>query len=89
VANRKHTKKEIAALRTRRQAAHHAVPEYKDPNQVLTIPQWCARNTYSNVAGRKFLLSGKGPPLLKLSVRRYGVRVGDDNAWKDRLAKQA
>ena len=81
--------KRRAELRERRKAAHQPVPKYDNPHQVLSIEQWCALNGYSVVAGRKKLRAGQGPLLLKLSARRYGIRVSDDIAWKDDLAKQS
>jgi hypothetical protein len=89
MAGRKHSRKEVLALRAKRHTAREAVTQYQNPHQVLSIPQWCALNNYSVIAGRKKLMSGEGPPLLKLSERRYGVRVGDDIAWKEALAKAA
>ena len=89
MANRKHTANEIKALARKRDAARVPMPTFTNPHQVLSIAQWAALCGYSVQAARKLLLAGKGPPLLKLSARRYGIRVSDHIAWLDRLAKEA
>jgi hypothetical protein len=86
MANRKHTKKELEALRARQEAQREATTQYQNDNQVLTFIQWCRLNNFSTATGKRILQGDNGPPVLWFSQRRKGIRVGDDRKWKQRLA---
>ena len=50
---------------------------------VLTFLQWCAINGISERTGRRILNDGSGPPVLRLSARRIGIRESDNAAWQE------
>jgi hypothetical protein len=55
--------------------------------QVLTFFEWCQINRFSERTGRRILKSGQGPPVVRLSERRIGVRVGDNREWQASRAR--
>jgi predicted DNA-binding transcriptional regulator AlpA len=89
MANRRHTKKELKALRAKRQADRDAVYQFENPDQVLSFPEWVRLVGLSRDAGYRLLHSGGGPRLLRLGIRRIGIRLSDHRGWLDRLAKEA
>jgi hypothetical protein len=82
LANFKHTKAELDALRVRREAAREASTDFTNDNQVLTHTQWCALNNFSGATGKRIIASGEGPPIIRLSARRYGISVGANRKWQ-------
>jgi predicted DNA-binding transcriptional regulator AlpA len=66
--------KEIAERR-REQVAEHR-------DKVLTFSQWCDVNNFSIATGRRIINAGNGPPVLRLSPRRIGVRESDNRDWQ-------
>jgi predicted DNA-binding transcriptional regulator AlpA len=62
-----------------------------DPNayRVLKFADWIKLAGVSRSTGLKILDSGNGPPKIKLSKRRFGVRLADHQKWVDRLARKA
>jgi predicted DNA-binding transcriptional regulator AlpA len=60
-----------------------------DPYQVLPFREWIKLAGISRSTGWRILHDGTGPKILKLSERRYGVRVIDHIRWTDRLARKA
>jgi hypothetical protein len=60
-----------------------------NPYQVLSVNQWFVLADLSPSTGWKLLHSGEGPPMLRITERRYGVRVIDHQKWTDKLVKEA
>jgi predicted DNA-binding transcriptional regulator AlpA len=56
-----------------------------DDYKVLTFKQWIDLVGISRSTGLRILDSGEGPPKIRLSERRFGVRLSDHLAW---LAKK-
>jgi len=53
-----------------------------DDDRVLRFADWCRLNSFSIATGRRIVQSGQGPPIIELSARRLGIRVGDNRAWQ-------
>jgi hypothetical protein len=86
---RAYTEKELIERRARRHATREINTQYQNPNQVVTIDQWAKLAGFSYSTARRVLASGDGPPLLRISARRYGIRISDHLRWQERLAKEA
>jgi predicted DNA-binding transcriptional regulator AlpA len=56
-----------------------------DAYRFLTFKQWIKLIGVSRSTGLRILDSGEGPPKIKLSERRFGIRVSDHLKW---LAKK-
>ena len=54
-----------------------------EDQKVLAIKQWCDLNSFSVPTGKRVIASGEGPPVVLLSARRLGVRVGDNRRWQE------
>jgi hypothetical protein len=52
------------------------------PDQILTFPEWCALNSFSERTGRRVLTGPDGPTVTKLSAHRIGITVGDNRRWQ-------
>jgi hypothetical protein len=50
--------------------------------RVLTFAQWCALNGISPATGRRLIKTGRGPPLVQLSDRRFGITIAANAAWQ-------
>lgn len=57
-----------------------------DGDRVMSFRQWCALNNFSAATGRRVLAAGAGPPVIRLSSRRIGIRLRDNRAWQDQRA---
>jgi hypothetical protein len=81
---RKKTPAEIEAERVRRDAERARIAQYTNPNQVLTVTQWCWLNSLSEATGKRIIDLGppRGPIVTELSPRRRGITVGDNVAWQ-------
>jgi hypothetical protein len=64
-----------------READRALITKVENPNQVLTFRQWCLLAGFSVDTGRRLVASGHGPPVVQLSARRIGVRLGDHARW--------
>jgi predicted DNA-binding transcriptional regulator AlpA len=71
---------ERKAERRRQQAAQRAARDHLD--RVLTFRDWCAVNSFHPATGRRLIARGEGPPTVKLSERRIGIRESDNAAWQ-------
>jgi len=60
-----------------------------DPAQVLRVKEWIKLVGLCPDLAWRMLRSGQGPRLLKLSERRYGIKVADHLEWLERCAKAA
>jgi hypothetical protein len=89
MARHKLTKKELAERRARRHAKRETSTNFANDDQVLNFPQWCALNGFSEPTGKRVLASGDGPPVVWLSARRRGVRVGDNRRWQEARIRSA
>jgi predicted DNA-binding transcriptional regulator AlpA len=58
-------------------------PRWRDPNAVLTLREWAELTSLSLPTAKEILSSGNGPPVVKVSPRRIGIRYGDHCAWLD------
>ena len=54
---------------------------HPDDDVVDTFKQWCIDNGFSEATGRRLLASGRGPAIVRLSTRRFGIRRKDNRAW--------
>jgi hypothetical protein len=52
-------------------------------NRVMTFKAWCDLNGFSIPTGRRIIASGDGPPVLRMSARRIGIRVCDNEDWQE------
>jgi predicted DNA-binding transcriptional regulator AlpA len=86
MANRKHTKRELRALRERRQADRDEVFQFNNPHAVLSFPQWARLVGLSRDAAYRLIHSGDGPKTLRLGVRRIGIRLRDHEQWLEKRA---
>jgi predicted DNA-binding transcriptional regulator AlpA len=86
MANRRHTKKELEALRAKREAAREAAIRSDNPNKVLSFPEWVMLVGLSRDAGYRLLNSNNGPRTIRLGTRKIGIRLSDHNAWIERRA---
>ena len=89
MAPHKLTTKQRAERRAKQHADREALTQYTNDNQVLTIAQWCALNSFSVPAGKRVIASGEGPPVVLLSARRKGIRVGDNRRWQEARIRSA
>lgn len=81
--------KELAERRAKRHADREASTQYGNPAQVITIDQWARLANISYSTARRILFEQKdGPPLLRISKRRYGIRIADHLQWQQRLAAE-
>jgi hypothetical protein len=88
-ARRSHSKAE--AERRQRQRAQSdpardraqalALMERLNDDAVLTFAQWICLLGIGARTGRRILRNGHGPPIVWLSERRMGIRVGAHRAW--------
>ena len=60
-----------------------------DAYRVLTFKQWIDLAGVSRSTGLRILDSGEGPPKIRLSERRFGIRLSDHLKWCERLARKA
>jgi hypothetical protein len=51
-------------------------------DQVLSFHEWCRLNRISERTGRRILERPDGPPIVRLSPRRIGIRVGANRVWQ-------
>jgi hypothetical protein len=85
---RKHTAKQLAERQAKRRAERDGLAQSDNPNQIVDIPAWAklAGLSYSG-AMRKLFVTKDGPPPLRISKHRWGIRLGDHVRWMERLAK--
>lgn len=59
------------------------------PDQVLTFPEWCRLNRFSERTGRRVLAGEHGPPpkVTMLSPRRIGITIGANRRWQAARAR--
>jgi predicted DNA-binding transcriptional regulator AlpA len=60
-----------------------------DQYKVLSLKQWIQLLGVSRSTALRILESGEGPPKIRLSERRFGIRLGDHIKWTERLARKA
>ena len=63
--------------------ARQSTAPQRQHSPVLSFLQWCAINGISERTGRRILSDGSGPPVLRLSARRIGIRESDNAAWQE------
>lgn len=51
-------------------------------DSVMTFPEWCLLNGFSESTGMRLIASGKGPTFVRISARRKGVTVGENRRWQ-------
>jgi predicted DNA-binding transcriptional regulator AlpA len=61
----------------------------RDAYKILTFKQWIGLAGISHSTGKRILESGEGPPKIRLSDRRFGIRLIDHQKWTERLARKA
>jgi hypothetical protein len=59
-----------------------------DAYKVLSFKEWIALVGVSISTGKR-ILETDGPPVLRLSARRIGIRLIDHQKWTERLARKA
>jgi predicted DNA-binding transcriptional regulator AlpA len=52
------------------------------PDRVLTLKQWAELNALSLRTAARLIAGGDGPPILRLSNRRIGIRESDAARWQ-------
>jgi predicted DNA-binding transcriptional regulator AlpA len=55
-------------------------------DRVMTIPEVAAAANLSIATLRRRIAAGEGPRIVRLSMRRRGVRLGDYRRWLDALS---
>ena len=60
----------------------------RDQYKVLSFKEWIALAGVSISTGKRILASDDGPPTLRLSPRRLGIRLSDHVKWTERLARK-
>jgi hypothetical protein len=50
-------------------------------HRVLGFAEWCALAGISAATARRLIRRGLGPPIVRLSDRRIGIRVSDYVCW--------
>jgi len=63
--------------------------DFQNDLQVLTFAEWCELNRFSIATGNRILARGEGPPVIQLSKRRLGIRVGDNRRWQESRVREA
>jgi predicted DNA-binding transcriptional regulator AlpA len=51
--------------------------------RVLSLKEFAAMMGLSLITVRRLIDAGEGPPLIRLSKRRVGVRLGDARRWQE------
>lgn len=51
-------------------------------DQVLSFTQWCTLNHVSERTGRRIIAGPNGPVVTRLSAKRIGVTVSNNQAWQ-------
>jgi hypothetical protein len=54
-----------------------------DDDRVMTFPEWCAVNGFSESTGRRLRKAGKAAVFTQLSDRRVGVTVRSNREWQE------
>jgi hypothetical protein len=57
--------------------------------KVLTLKEIAALEGTCVPTLRRQIAAGDGPPLIQLSARRRGIRVGDYRAWQESRVRSA
>ena len=58
-------------------------PTLSRPDQVMTFRQWCQLNAFSERTGARIMADPhQRPPRVKLSAKRFGIKVGDNLTWQ-------
>jgi hypothetical protein len=85
-SQRKHQKQQ---RRRKRRCAKQRRPSSLDQllsmlldSQCLSFFEWCQLNRFSERTSRRILKSGRGPPVVQLSMQRIGITVGANRAWQ-------
>jgi hypothetical protein len=53
-----------------------------DQFRILSFAQWCALNGISPATGRRLIKSGRGPTVVQLSDRRFGITIAANAEWQ-------
>jgi len=72
----------MSSQRSKRRRPARAISHLPDSDKVLTFPEWCLANSFSERTGHRILASGDGPEVVQLSPKRIGVTVGANRAWQ-------
>jgi predicted DNA-binding transcriptional regulator AlpA len=76
--------REVAARRRlHRKQSSPAQVQVEHRDKVMSFAQWCRVNSFSKPTGRRIIKRGEGPPVIRLSPRRIGIRESDNRAWQD------
>jgi predicted DNA-binding transcriptional regulator AlpA len=51
--------------------------------RVLSLKDFAAMMGLSLITVKRLIAAGEGPPLIQLSKRRVGVRLGDARRWQE------
>jgi hypothetical protein len=52
------------------------------PHAVMTLEEWARLNAIPYSSARALIAAGKGPKLVPISARRFGVRNCDNAKWQ-------
>ena len=53
----------------------------EDDDAVITFAEWCGLCGFSHMTGRRLIVKGGAPPIIRLSERRIGIRRSDHRKW--------
>ena len=53
-----------------------------DDQRVLTLREWCKVNNFSVWTGKRLIKAGRGPRLVQINDRRYGVSIRANREWQ-------
>jgi hypothetical protein len=53
-----------------------------DQFRILSFAQWCSLNGISPATGRRLIKSGRGPTVVQLSDRRFGITIAANAEWQ-------
>jgi predicted DNA-binding transcriptional regulator AlpA len=85
-AQRKHRKRQKRKIKVRGRPVgigHNLGPSLAPllDDRCLTFNEWCTLAGIGQRTGRRLIKAGSGPPVVQLSDRRIGIRVGAHRAW--------
>jgi hypothetical protein len=58
------------------------------PDKLLSFAEWSYLNGFSPRTGRRICAAGDGPPIVRLSKQKIGIRVADNARWQASRARK-
>lgn len=79
----------MSSKRKRKCARSAAAPAFYSASQLLTLPQWARLNSIGLTSARRLIKAGLGPRVIKISPRRLGIRMADNDEWQAARVRDA